>query len=444
MISTWGDEEFSVASNGAIDFRKAKKLKTTGSTCDAYDTRYHGRRVFVKRLKAKFRTSDRYREAFRKEYEIGVSLSHPGLPVYTDFYGDYLVMNFIDGKTLADLLTAGDPRLKDKTFVFKLLNQLLDVIDYLHQHNVVHCDIKADNIMITAQTGNLVLIDLDKCYTSWLDTTPGSSALYGLPADASGSPDIDLHGTGLVSNQIASMVSDKKTKNILNKFSDTCKKRKGSVKDLRDILNSDIDSPKKKKESPFHFLKIWFLLMVGIVGLFSVVILIGDYLMGEDKTKVPQEVESVNIPVSRDEKTNEPEEDKTLETIITIPTVKAQHFPTVDEINLKLKTIFIPFYQKADSVEKILNDETISDRDKVEPMEDLYITHIQCAKQGYSFFEEKYPEQKPMDIQMAVVNADEYQKSVAEVNRLGAISLKIPNELDRQRQIKSGVQPDSI
>ena len=100
-----------------IDFSRAKRLNTTGSTCDAYLAELKHRKVFVKRLKEKYRGSARYRTAFEKEYEIGVGLSHPALPVYIDFHGDYIVMNYIDGRTLAEMLASGDEWLSNGNFI---------------------------------------------------------------------------------------------------------------------------------------------------------------------------------------------------------------------------------------------------------------------------------------------------------------------------------------
>lgn len=133
------DESKQVERPSGIDFRKAKKLVTTGSICDAYDTRHYRRRVFVKRLKPEFRTSPRHLAALEKEYEIGVSLNHPGLPHYTEFHEDYIVMDFIDGHTLAYLVSKKDSRLLNPEFVIKVLklsfrrNRVLTSPQYLSQ-----------------------------------------------------------------------------------------------------------------------------------------------------------------------------------------------------------------------------------------------------------------------------------------------------------------------
>ena len=185
------------AASPAVDFALAKPLDRGGSTCDAYECIVQRRRVFVKRLKAEYRDNPLYRAAFDKEYDLGVSLSHPSLPRYAGFGGDYIVMDFIEGDTLADLIKRDDPRFKNRKFVRRLLLELVDVVDYLHRRNIVHCDIKADNVIISPYNDRpATLIDLDKAYTSWLDSTHGNTQKYGCDSCADGA--IDFRGLGKI------------------------------------------------------------------------------------------------------------------------------------------------------------------------------------------------------------------------------------------------------
>lgn len=185
----------------AVDFAIARRLERGGSTCDAYECMVQRRRVFVKRLKAEYRDNPVYRAAFDKEYDLGVSLSHPSLPRYVGFGGNYLVMDFIEGDTLSDLIKRDDPRLKSRKFVRRLLLELVDVVEYLHRRNIVHCDIKADNVIISPYDDRpATLIDLDKAYTSWLGTTHGNTQKYGCGGCADGV--IDFRGIGLIAGQL--------------------------------------------------------------------------------------------------------------------------------------------------------------------------------------------------------------------------------------------------
>lgn len=196
-----GFDDRNEAAAMTVDFALAKSLDRSGSTCDAYECTVQRRRVFVKRLKAEYRDNPLYRAAFDKEYDLGVSLSHPSLPRYIGFGGDYIVMDFIEGDTLADLMTRDDPRLRNRKFVRRLLIELVDVVEYLHRRNIVHCDIKADNVIVSPYDDRPVsLIDLDKAYTSWLDTTHGNAEKYGCAGCADGA--IDFRGIGKIASHL--------------------------------------------------------------------------------------------------------------------------------------------------------------------------------------------------------------------------------------------------
>ena len=175
-------------------FTDEKPIKSTGTTCDAFSARYESRHVFVKRLKPEHASNSRYRLASQKEYELGVSLRHPSIPQYIKFTGDTLITEFVDGKTLHQIIQDDDPRLHSDRNIEKWVSQLLDVMDYLHARNVIHCDIKTDNIMITNDTRNLMLIDFDKAFTASQDLTPGTPLNYGKEDENITKRQMDIRG----------------------------------------------------------------------------------------------------------------------------------------------------------------------------------------------------------------------------------------------------------
>ncbi len=189
--------EFGVSSAtnlGPINFSHARKLERGGSTCDAYIAKYHNKTVFVKRLKPEFRSAPVYQAAFAKEFELGIALTHPALPNYRAIGEDYIVMDYIDGMTLADMISRRDKWLMNVDNVRGVLRSLVGVAGYLHSKNVLHSDIKVDNVMITTGTRNTVLIDLDKAYTFTHNTTPGDPEKYGLEENDHSNPAIDFNG----------------------------------------------------------------------------------------------------------------------------------------------------------------------------------------------------------------------------------------------------------
>lgn len=220
----------------AIDFDRAVRLPGGGSTCDIYRTRWQRREVFVKRLKEPFRAKPLYLDAFDKEFDIGVGLNHPSLPEYREFHRDYIIMDYIDGTTLAEMISSNDPWLSDERHILQMLRQLVEVVDYLHRHNVVHCDIKPDNIMITANGRNLVLIDFDKSYTDALNDTSGDPSRYGLPATLTGSADIDFRGIAGVVEKLKASVAGFRLRRY-SRFVKTCNSPGANCEELYAILD---------------------------------------------------------------------------------------------------------------------------------------------------------------------------------------------------------------
>lgn len=100
---------------------------------------------------------------FQREASILATLDHPNLPRITDFFVDnnqeYLVMDYVNGKTTEQLLREAGGPLKME-FVLKIAEQLMDVLIYLHQQNppVIFRDLKPANVMVTSG-GKVKLID---------------------------------------------------------------------------------------------------------------------------------------------------------------------------------------------------------------------------------------------------------------------------------------------
>ena len=100
---------------------------------------------------------------FLAEARILSRLNHPNLPVFTDFFTEgarhFLVMEYIDGSTLEDLLERNKGPFSEPR-VLGWARQLCDVLEYLHsqQPPVIFRDMKPGNIMLT-RSGRIKLID---------------------------------------------------------------------------------------------------------------------------------------------------------------------------------------------------------------------------------------------------------------------------------------------
>jgi serine/threonine protein kinase len=129
-----------------------------GAVYLAYDQRIQGRQVAVKE---NLDTTPLARNQFDAEVKVMAALRHPNLPGISDHFTgpngrQYLVMDYIAGETLEDMVTQRGPL--PEAEVVALTRQLLDALDYLHSNRVVHRDIKPSNIK-RAPDGRLYLVD---------------------------------------------------------------------------------------------------------------------------------------------------------------------------------------------------------------------------------------------------------------------------------------------
>ncbi|GCE19952.1 serine/threonine-protein kinase [Dictyobacter kobayashii] len=100
---------------------------------------------------------------FRNEAELLIKLKHPNLPNVSDFFEEagkvYLVMEFIEGKTLEEIQSDAKGPL-DQSLVMGWALQLCTVLHYLHTRPqpIIFRDMKPSNVMVTAD-GEIKLID---------------------------------------------------------------------------------------------------------------------------------------------------------------------------------------------------------------------------------------------------------------------------------------------
>ena len=105
-------------------------------------------------------------EQFRREASVLARLDHPNLPKVSDYFAeanrDYLVMDYVPGKDLKELMDEARSRGKvlEEHQVLGWAEQILDALEYLHTQSppVLHRDIKPANIKWTP-SGTIKLVD---------------------------------------------------------------------------------------------------------------------------------------------------------------------------------------------------------------------------------------------------------------------------------------------
>ncbi len=107
-------------------------------------------------------TNPRVVELFEKEAAILERLGkHPQIPQLLAHFNEnqnlYIVQEFIEGQDLSKEIVPG--KKLSEGYVTKLLQEVLEILCFVHQHGVIHRDIKPQNLMRRRQDGKIFLID---------------------------------------------------------------------------------------------------------------------------------------------------------------------------------------------------------------------------------------------------------------------------------------------
>ena len=128
-----------------------------------------GRRVAVKILRPDLAKDPTFQARFRREAQSAAALNHPNIVAVYDTGEDtltspdgqqvvvpYIVMEYVDGMTLRQLLASGRRLLPERAL--EISAGILSALDYAHRHGIVHRDIKPANVMLT-RTGDVKVMD---------------------------------------------------------------------------------------------------------------------------------------------------------------------------------------------------------------------------------------------------------------------------------------------
>lgn len=132
------------------------------------DTRL-GRVVAVKRLRTDLASDPTFQARFRREAQSSASLNHPAIvsvydtgeertiqPDGSDEVVPYIVMEYVAGRTLRDILREGRKILPERAL--EITSGVLSALDYSHRAGIIHRDIKPGNVMLTP-SGDVKVMD---------------------------------------------------------------------------------------------------------------------------------------------------------------------------------------------------------------------------------------------------------------------------------------------
>jgi serine/threonine protein kinase len=208
-------------SGGRYKIEKSLAAGGMGAVYRAIDTRFDDEPCAVKEMLDDFQSDvDRSQAVdwFKREAKLLLKLNHPCIPRVRDFFVEggrhYLVMDFIEGRTLAEVFTkeGNVPGLNGAHGVSEArarswAQQVCSVLSYLHRQNppIIFRDLKPSNIMVTDRD-EIKLIDfgIARTFQSQRQSTIIMTIGYAPPEQLHGMPEprSDIYALGATLHRI--------------------------------------------------------------------------------------------------------------------------------------------------------------------------------------------------------------------------------------------------
>lgn len=253
------------------------------STCLAWHSyeQETGRHLFIKQLRPELWPSIKHRNAFIKEYNVGRKLQSDYFPTYHSLedseQGLFFTMDFIDGDTLSQKMASEPHYFRHKNNLLWFIRQLLEAIEQMHSADIVHLDLKPDNIIITRRTNNVRIIDFGySCAGEWTHTT-GMTRTFASPEQLTNQQSkigtaSDIYSFGRIVQEIT-WKTDCPLPRYLRHMVDCCvntdpEKRYTSARDILEEIDSHIALKKKQvaKIATMSVLATCVLFIAGFLG----------------------------------------------------------------------------------------------------------------------------------------------------------------------------------
>jgi serine/threonine-protein kinase len=139
-----------------------------------------GRAVAVKVLSPQYADDANFVTRFRREAQAAARLNHPNLVQVYDTGSDdgvqYIVMEYVDAKTLAEYMAGGGRIMPDRAI--ELTEAVCDALAVAHAQGVIHRDVKPANIMVT-RDGQVKVTDFGIARVTTNETVQQTAAVLG-------------------------------------------------------------------------------------------------------------------------------------------------------------------------------------------------------------------------------------------------------------------------
>ena len=178
-----------------------------------------GKEFALKILPRKTASDPQMRQKFIREARVSSQMEHPNIVQVIDFgvdpkHGAFIVMEYLKGETLRERL-AREKRLREGA-ALDIVLQTAEALNYMHKQNIIHCDIKADNVFLCRpppdqrQRRVVKLIDFGLSRSVAMGTTlarseVGGTPQYVAPEQIQGmapQPSMDIYSLGVLSYEM--------------------------------------------------------------------------------------------------------------------------------------------------------------------------------------------------------------------------------------------------
>ncbi|TMK18308.1 MAG: serine/threonine protein kinase, partial [Actinobacteria bacterium] len=139
-----------------------------------------GRTIAVKTLLVQFAGDPHFIARFRREAQSAAALNHPNIVGVYDTGSDdgthYIVMEYIEGRTLRDVIREEGPLLPERAA--EIAGDVCAALAFAHSHGIVHRDVKPANIMMT-KNGEVKVTDFGIARAASSETVTQTATVLG-------------------------------------------------------------------------------------------------------------------------------------------------------------------------------------------------------------------------------------------------------------------------
>lgn len=230
--------------------------------------RRFGRLHIVKSLQPAYANQEFYKQLLIKEFNISYPLEHPNIRhtlgmEKNNTLGLYIVMEYVDGLPLGDFMQSGK---LTHALAYKFITEICDALQYIHNKQLIHKDLKPSNILVTYNGNNIKLIDFGLADQDDYDILkiPAGTKKYLAPEQliphATLDCRTDIYSLGIIIQEMAAILKDKKLAAIAQKCSqENPDKRYNNTSEIREAL--------QKKERLLHPVYKYMIILVLVGGI---------------------------------------------------------------------------------------------------------------------------------------------------------------------------------